>query len=100
MLRSYREHHQHHHPTRENNVKCSTPRKGQNVAPEYDTETPAGFLASRRDWLQVFAVDRPNGNGWDVMLRIDGTYYTDHPAHRAEMVAYFQEWLNNAMKEN
>lgn len=63
-----------------------------------DAETPAGFLASRRSWLQFFAVDRPDRNGWDVMLRVDGTYFSESVCTKEEMVAYFQGWLDNVMK--
>jgi hypothetical protein len=56
-------------------------------------ETLEGFLASRGSWLRVEAVDRPSG-GWDVMLRIDGTYYGNRPfSSRQDMVDYFRELL-------
>lgn len=34
----------------------------------------AGFLRERADFLHVYAVKSPGGSGWDVVLRIDGTY--------------------------
>jgi hypothetical protein len=59
--------------------------------PTPDPDTPAGFLAARRDFLSVETVDRPGG-GWDVVLRIDGTY--SPPAEdRTGTVEYFERWL-------
>jgi hypothetical protein len=40
-----------------------------------DRETAAAFLDSRRDWMRVQVVPGwVGGQGWDVVLRIDGTY--------------------------
>jgi hypothetical protein len=36
-------------------------------------ETAAGFLSERQDFLHVFVVKSP-GSGWDVVVRIDGSY--------------------------
>lgn len=36
-------------------------------------ETAAEFLTERRDFLMVRVV-RAEGAGWDIVLRIDGTY--------------------------
>ena len=57
-----------------------------------DPETLEGFLASRAYWLRVETVDRPGG-GWDVVLRIDGTYYGEILGTKAESVEYFRDWL-------
>ena len=51
-----------------------------------------GFLESRAAWLRIEAVDRPTG-GWDVVLRIDGTYSGELLGTKQETVDYFQEWL-------
>jgi hypothetical protein len=59
------------------------------------TETLESFLASRAGWLRVETVDRPRG-GWDVVLRIDGTYYGGNifsEDDRANMVGYLRERL-------
>jgi hypothetical protein len=57
-------------------------------------ETAAEFLRSRAHWLRVETVDRPGG-GWDVVLRIDGTYSSRNfcTDDRADMVQHFQERL-------
>lgn len=68
------------------------------VFPLPGSETPEGFFSARRTWFQVRAVDRPGG-GWDVMLRIDGTYFTKGPGDKERMVAYFEEWLNSIMEK-
>ncbi len=39
-------------------------------------ETAAYFLAERRDYFYVSVVPGANGWGWDVVLRLDGTYTT------------------------
>lgn len=39
--------------------------------------TAAEFLVERRDFLHVFAVPSPGGKGWDVVCRMDGTYFLD-----------------------
>lgn len=38
-----------------------------------DVGTAAGFLSERHDFLYVYAT-RSEGDGWDVVMRIDGTY--------------------------
>jgi hypothetical protein len=37
-------------------------------------DTAAGFLQERRDFLHVYAAPSVSGSGWDVVVRIDGTY--------------------------
>jgi hypothetical protein len=59
-------------------------------------ETAADFLAARRDWFRVEAVDYPNGS-WDVMLRIDGTYRSEALVTRQEMIDYFTRWINDIL---
>lgn len=54
------------------------------------------FLAERRFWLRVETVDRPNG-GWDVVLRIDGTYVGEDLTTREEMVAFFDRWIRQEL---
>lgn len=56
----------------------------------------ADFLEERRYWLRVEAIDRPNG-GWDVMLRLDGTYFGESYATKAEMVAFFAHRLHKLL---
>ena len=36
-------------------------------------DTAAGFLEERADYLYVY-VTKSTGDGWDVVLRIDGSY--------------------------
>ena len=38
-----------------------------------DVTTAAGCLTERQDYLYVYVADSP-GNGWDVVVRVDGTY--------------------------
>jgi hypothetical protein len=38
------------------------------------TRTVAGWMTERRDFLYVYVVPSAAGDGWDVVLRIDGTY--------------------------
>ncbi len=39
-----------------------------------DIATPLGFLRDREDYFRVSVVRSPVGHGWDVVLRLDGTY--------------------------
>jgi hypothetical protein len=54
------------------------------------------FLDQRRDWLRVETIDRSDG-AWDVVLIIDGTYFGEVTATKAEMVRYFNDWLSEEM---
>lgn len=53
------------------------------------------FIDARRGWLEVEAVDRPDG-WWDIVVRIDGAYSPDE-RRKERMVAYFSEWLAAAL---
>jgi len=44
-----------------------------------DLRTAAGFLAERRDYLHVHVTRSVSGEDWDVVLRLDGTYF-ERPA--------------------
>lgn len=37
-------------------------------------DTAASYLTERRDFLHVFVVPSPSGQGFDVVCRMDGTY--------------------------
>jgi hypothetical protein len=54
--------------------------------------TAREFLQSRAPWLRVEAIDRPGG-GWDVVLVIDGTYFTEVEPPRQAMVDHYTDWL-------
>lgn len=54
------------------------------------------FLESRRDWLKVETVDRPDGR-WDVVVVIDGTYVGEALVTKQAMVAYFERWLDEEL---
>jgi len=43
------------------------------INPWEELDTAAGFLSERQDYLYVYA-SRSQGDGWDVVMRIDGTY--------------------------
>lgn len=57
------------------------------------------FLSERRNWLRVETVDR-EGDRWDVVLRIDGTYVGDALATRAEMVAFYTRWISSELGQD
>ncbi len=46
--------------------------EGDPVTP--DDRTAAAFLSERRDFLYVYVVRSAGGSGWDVVMRLDGTY--------------------------
>jgi hypothetical protein len=48
-----------------------------------DPLTAAGFLTERADFLFVYHTPSPRGEGWDVVIRIDGTYSEEHRAIEA-----------------
>jgi hypothetical protein len=55
-----------------------------------DLLTAAGFLTERQDLLYVYVVKR--GSGWDVVLRVDGTY---HDRANAEDAAVdIRDWVS------
>lgn len=56
-------------------------------------ETAAQFLAERANWLRLETIDRPNG-GWDIVLRIDGTYHTES---RDQMTDHYQQRLTTIL---
>ena len=43
---------------------------------DWGPETAAEFFRSRVGWFRVEAVERADKRGWDIMLRIDGTYFS------------------------
>jgi hypothetical protein len=43
----------------------------------------AEFLEERRDFVHAYATPSVSGEGWDVVLRIDGTYATEEDALEA-----------------
>lgn len=45
-----------------------------------DIRTSLGFLTDREDSFRVFVVRSPLGHGWDVVLRVDGSYDTQEAA--------------------
>jgi hypothetical protein len=45
-----------------------------------DIRTALGFLADREDSFRVFVVRSALGHGWDVVLRVDGSYDTQEAA--------------------
>lgn len=61
------------------------------TARTYAWATATGWLAERCDFLHVHAVRSVRGDGWDVVLRVDGTY-----AERADAEAV-AAWLREAV---
>lgn len=43
-------------------------------------ETVTTFFASRADWLKVGVMENDDGDGYEVVLRIDGTYLEEMDA--------------------
>lgn len=56
-------------------------------------QTAAGFLSERRDFLHVYATPSVRGEGFDVVLRIDGTYTGRAMAEDAALG--IREWIDN-----
>jgi very-short-patch-repair endonuclease len=57
-----------------------------------DLLTAAGFLTERQDLLYVYVV-KSRGEGWDVVVRIDGSY---HDRSNAEDAAVdIREWMTS-----
>jgi hypothetical protein len=50
-------------------------------------ETAAELLNEREDFLHVFATPSVSGEGWDVVLRLDGTYTSQLDAEEAVIAA-------------
>ncbi len=48
-----------------------------------DIRTALGFMRDREDSFRVFVVRSPLGHGWDVVLRIDGSYDAQEAAVEA-----------------
>ena len=46
-------------------------------------ETLTTFLRSRQSWFRVGVTPAEGGSGWEVVLRIDGTYATKRIALEA-----------------
>jgi hypothetical protein len=56
-----------------------------------DLKTAAGFLSERQDYLHVYAAPSVSGSGWDVVMRIDGTYSGRELAEAA--AGGMREWI-------
>jgi hypothetical protein len=58
------------------------------IGPEIpDVRSALGFLIDREDYFRVFVVRDPSDGGWDVVLRVDGSYETQEiAAHAAERI--------------
>jgi hypothetical protein len=67
------------HTRRVSRLSRSGPVTGQG-------ETTSEYMTERQDFLYVYAAPSVAGSGWDVVLRIDGTY-----ADRADAEAAAQE---------
>lgn len=69
--------------------KFSTAEARRNMSKLRDPwETSAGFLQERSDFLKVKVIHRPGWSpdpdeGWDVVLRLDGTYASPYDAEEA-----------------
>lgn len=63
-----------------------------------DIRTALGFLTDREDSFRVFVVRSPLGHGWDVVLRVDGSYDTEAAA--AQAAAGIKDMLLNVRDLN
>ena len=64
------------------------------------TETAIDFINERRDFMYVYTAPSARGSGWDVVLRIDGTYadreLADHVAEYLRQRVLAIEGLNKS----
>ncbi len=56
-----------------------------------ELNTAAGFLSERQDFLHVYTAPSVSGSGYDVVLRIDGTYTSKRDADDAALG--MREWM-------
>jgi hypothetical protein len=56
---------------------------GETMARTLDITTAAGLLEERADFLHVAVVPSVSGEGFDVVLRLDGTYSDREGAEQA-----------------
>jgi hypothetical protein len=57
------------------------PSFGEDDMKHIDLKTAAGFLTERADFLHDYHVPSAMRDGWDVVLRVDGTY-----SHEADAI--------------
>lgn len=58
--------------------------------------TSREFLTERRDYFHVSVIPSYRGGGWDVVLRVDGTYYSEADAiGAAEGIRLWMEGLSD-----
>ena len=55
------------------------------------------FVEERERWFEIWTIDSPKGDGYEVVLRIDGTYFGDSPEQRAAMQEHWAERVRNAL---
>jgi hypothetical protein len=68
-----------------------------NRLPDWLSEDPCSaryFLGSRQGWFRIETVSNGRG-GWDVMLRIDGTYFTD--GDQEAMTKHWTQYLADVL---
>jgi len=58
-----------------------------------DWKTAAGFLTERADFLYVYHVPSAMRDGWDVVLRVDGTYSDE--ADAIEAAEGMRQWIES-----
>lgn len=54
------------------------------------SETAAEFIEERRDFLYVEVAPSARGEGWDVVLRLDGTYDSEAGASEAAIAIRYR----------
>lgn len=64
---------------------------------ELRLRTAAGFLESRASWLEIDTAENATG-GWDIVMRLDGTYSGEAGATREELVQYFRDQLAEVLE--
>lgn len=62
------------------------------MTPPLDLLTAAGFLTERQDFLYVYVVPSA-GSGWDVVVRIDGTY--SDRANAKDAAEDIRDWMSH-----
>lgn len=64
---------------------------------ELRRKTAAGFLESRASWLEIGTVENATG-GWDVVMRLDGTYSGEVGATKEQLVQFFRDQLTEVLE--
>lgn len=65
---------------------------------EHHTDSATHFFDRRKSWFEVGAMQREDRNGWDIVLRIDGTYFGEEHVNPKDMVEYWRDRITEVLK--